>query len=260
MGERLSGYLYSALCCRRPIFVISHERSGTHLVLNLCYRNLYIRQHFCDLPHFSNVEICPSIRESYWRELGMQCRSLKGDGGLIKSHCEAEIWEEHLPSYPVVFVLRDPRDTLVSFYHYLNRDEFHRSNPGLIDLRCSSFSEFLRRPLHPFLQCGFSIRDDAANVVDRWARHTQGWLKAHGVLVLRYESLLCGFYHAMLSVSLHTRVLPKIHMRPYRLGEGGAILPRKGVAGDWLTHFSQDDLYFVEERMKNYGLNLADWR
>lgn len=259
MGGQLEHRIFSALCGRKPIYVISHERSGTHLVLNLCYRNLYIRQKFCDLTHFYDTDIRRSIRESYWKEHGVHCRSLQGDGGLIKSHCEAEIWADQLPSFPVVFVLRDPRDTLVSFYHYLNRDEFHRNNPGLSDLRCSSFSEFLRRPLHPFLQCGFSLRDDAANIVDRWARHTQGWLDAQGVLVLRYEKLLRGFYLSMLRTSLHCRVLPKFHMRPYRLGESGAILPRKGVAGDWLTHFSEDDVRFVAARMKGYGLNLTDW-
>jgi len=48
-------------------------------------------------------------------------------------------------------------------------------------------------------------------------------------------------------------------MRPYSLGESGSILPRKGIVGDWVNHFSSEDIKFLAAELEKYNLSLSDW-
>ena len=250
-------FVYNNLASKKVVYVFSHERSGTHLALNLLYRNLYIQQHFLDLPVWKNSQF--HHLENHWKESEKKVQFFQSSGGLIKSHCEAEIYKKYLPKFPVVYVVRDPRDTLVSFYYYLNNKEFHLNNPGLACLTCESFSEFLRRPLDSFLRFGFSINSGMENVVERWARHYSGWKKEPSCLVVRYEDLLQKMFWSVWRVGFFAKVLPKVFLRSYKVGENGAILPRKGVVGDWKNHFSASDLKFTKEVLSEFDISLSEW-
>lgn len=248
--------LYEFFCKKKPIYVISHERSGTHLAINLLYRNLYLRQSFLDFPEWK--EDRSPDREIYWKSF----RKRAADGalpGIIKCHCDVEVFERCLPCWPVVYVIRDPRDTLLSFFHYLNRDEFHEANPGLGSLRCETFGEFLRRPLDSHLRRNFSLADPGDTVVDRWAKHASSWLGKPGVTVVKYETLNSRFRKEMWRVAFGAPAIPKMRMVPYRFGEGGAILPRKGIVGDWKNVFSLEDENLVATTLDRHGLSIAAW-
>jgi len=246
--------LYEVLCKKKPIYIISHERSGTHLAINLLYRNLYLRQSFLDFPEWKEGFL--SDREIYWKSF--RTSSASGPSpGIIKCHCDVEVFERCLPRWPVVYVIRDPRDTLLSFFHYLNRDEFHAANPGLEPLRCETLGEFLRRPLDLYLKRNFSLSDPGDTVMDRWAKHTAGWLGKSGVTVVKYETLRSRFRKEMWRVAFGALAIPKMRMVPYRFGEGGAILPRKGIVGDWKNSFSSEDENLVITTLQRHGLDIT---
>jgi hypothetical protein len=249
--------IFKKLCRVEPVCVFSHERSGTHLALNLLYRNLYIHQVFLDLPVWNAPEI--HCVNEHWKLAGRKVGDVLRIGGLIKSHCEVEIYRNFLPKLPVIYVVRDPRDTLVSFFYYLNNREFHANNSGLEHLACECFSEFLRRPLDEFLRFGFSLDGTMQNVVERWARHYAGWKKEPSCLIMRYEDLLGNMVQSVWRIALFAKVFPKIFMRSYNVGEKGAILPRKGTVGDWKNHFSFEDLEFTESILAAQGISLTEW-
>lgn len=251
--------IYQKIVSSRPIYVFSHERSGTHLALNLIYRNLYIQQHFLDLPVWKKIETNSTDADQHWKQCGKIVQEKLCSGGLIKCHCEVEIYRKFLPALPVVYVVRDPRDTLVSFFYYLNNKEFHANNPGLEHLSAESFSDFLRRPLDEFLRFGFSLDGVMHNVVERWARHHAGWIQEPACLVVRYEDLLQRMVPSVWKIALFAKVFPKFFMRAYKVGEKGAILPRKGIVGDWKNHFSREDLEFTESMLSAHGLSLSEW-
>lgn len=250
---------YTLLARKTPIYIISHERSGTHLALNLLFRNLYIQQHFLDLPVWKKIATHSIDADQHWQQCDNNVQETFFLGGLIKCHCEFEIYKNFLPKLPVVYVVRDPRDTLVSFFYFLNNKQFHINNPGLAHLACESFSEFLRRPLDEFLRFGFSLDGAMHNVVDRWARHYAGWKNESSCLVVRYEDLLGRMIPSVLKIALFAKVFPKVFMRPYKVGEKGAILPRKGIVGDWKNHFSREDLEFAETILAKYQISLSEW-
>lgn len=256
----ISGRIVFRLLARRDVvYVISHERSGTHLALNLLYRNLYITQTFHDLPVWPGRGLGQASLGDHWRRQGDRIRGFRASGGLVKSHVDANVFQQFFPAAPVVYVLRDPRDTLVSFYHFLNHPDFHANNPGLNDLLCSSFAEFLRRPLSDFLRFGFSLDGVASNVMERWALHVRGWLTAPHVTVVRYEQLLRDFRSAIRSVARSSRLWPKLRMSPVEFGSGGFILPRKGVSGDWRNHFPPDDERLLSQTLSSHGIDLREW-
>jgi hypothetical protein len=225
--------------------VITHERAGTHFGLNLFYRNLYVKQNFYDLEVYKKASIDGESIADHWQANKRKVDIAMCHGGLIKSHCEYQLFRKYLPELPVIYIVRDPRDTLVSFYHYLNRPEFHCNNPGFSDLRCDNFSEFLRRPLNNYLRFACSLEGNMFNVVQRWARHYAGWKNESSCYIMRYEDLLEKMVQSVWRIAIFTKVFPKLFMRSYKVGENGAILPRKGIVGDWKNHFSNEDLEWV---------------
>jgi hypothetical protein len=255
----IQSILYRLICAKKPVYVISHERSGTHLALNLLYRNLYINQKYLYLGDWRETNQFNHTSGEHWLCAAKSAAESIKEGGLIKSHCQQEVFSTYFPKYKYIYIVRDPRDTLVSFFYYLNNDAFHKTNPGLDDLRCSSFSDFLQRPLDEYLQYGFSTEGNMLNVVDRWARHYSRWKAYPGCPVIRYEDLKGAMRTAILKIAVMLKVMPRLWMRTYQFGEKGAILPRKGIVGDWKNHFSPGDLAFTKSVLASHGIDLAEW-
>jgi len=251
-------FIYNLLAKRKPVYVISHERSGTHLALNLIYTNFYIRHAFYDVPLWRGPYHRPADAGVYWESLMRQkWPDLERQGGLVKCHCEADIYQKYFIKAPVVYVARDPRDVLVSFYHYLNHPEVYRNNPWMEDQRCASFSEFLHRPLTPFLRFGFAMGENARNVMERWAGHVRGWLLAPNVAHVRYEDMVRHYRQVIRRVASVTKLRPQLRTRAIRFGEGGSILPRKGQIGDWKNYFTAADEQSLATVLTERGLVLG---
>jgi len=249
-------HFFNALARRRSLHVISHERSGTHLALNLFYRNLYIRQNFYDMAVWRGPYTDAADAFNHWRGFRqLWDAGWMDSGGLVKSHCEASVFRRFFPKEKVIYVLRDPRDTLVSFFHYLNHPALYENNPWMADQRCANFQEFLTRPLSDFLRWGFSFEGAANNVMERWANHVRGWMDDPHAKILLYDDLIENYRRTMYSTALAVGAFPKLNMSPVRFGEGKTILPRKGKSGDWKNYFSREDEVELSEVLKARMLN-----
>ncbi len=156
-----------------------------------------------------------------------------------------------IPTFPkVVYLLRDGRDVLVSFYHH------HRKLLGFN----GSFSEFLR---------GRRRRTE-------WAEHVEDWIfrnpRLDNICVIRYENMLkdtaremrqlvqfigLGCTDAQIQTAIVRSAFDK--MRRIEETKGLALsyghaekselrFVRKGVAGDWRETFTESDkVYFKEQ-------------
>lgn len=251
--------IFNLLAKRRPVYVVSHERSGTHLAINLIFRNFHVRQSLYDAPVWVGPYRNSQDAGDYWRNLMHEkWQDLQRQGGLVKCHCEAELFLKHFPQAPVVYVMRDPRDVLVSFFYYLNHPELYRNNPWMEDQRCANFSEFLRRPLTPYLQFGFSLRQNAGNVMERWAEHVRGWLTLPGAIHVNYADMVSDYRKMICKIAIAAKCLPKLRTSSVPFGDADSILPRRGTIGDWKNHFSQEDEQALAGVLGSRGLVLSE--
>ncbi|MBT8763360.1 sulfotransferase domain-containing protein [Desulfohalobiaceae bacterium Ax17] len=238
-------------------YIISHERSGTHFVINTILRNIYIRQGWHNIGEWFGSDD-PTNRFAHIDEFNRKWEQTYKQAAIIKSHCERDLFEARYRRAKVIYVLRNPRDTLTSWFYYLNRVEFYQYNPQVPDHRCKSFSEFLRRPISSFLKHSYSLHADFSNVAERWASHVSGWLKVAGsepdVLVVRYEELHRDYKPVLKEVASFLGLRLRLRTRPVSLNDASAILPRKGIIGDWLNVFSEADEAFLREAVEKAGI------
>ena len=238
-------------------YVISHERSGTHFLINTILANAYIRWGYHTIAEWSGPYDEPSSRFAHIDAFNATSEQAYREAAIIKSHCERSLFDARYKKAKVVYILRDPRDTLTSWFHHVNNDRFQRANPQASDCRCQPFSEFLRRPISsPWLKYGYSLHGDFSNVAERWASHVSGWLAAPGTLVVRYEELKRDYKAVLKRVSDFLGLRLKIRTRAMGLHDLPSVLPRKGIIGDWRNVFTQADKVFLRRAVERAGI---DW-
>jgi hypothetical protein len=222
---------------RRPALVVSHERSGTHFLINTLALNFGYRP-YVDLderPGFdprSTPQLLEFLLGTAWPL-----------ATVIKSHHQAEM----LPALPwltgiyaVFYVVRDPRDALLSFWRYL-------ASSGLgAGPQTATVSEFLRAA-----PCGQVLRyqrQAAASMVERWRLHVDGWSAAAGRLpglhVVRYDDLDERFAATVERIAAALgQPAPAAACRPAL--DANVIHPGPGGSGAHRAAFSAADQEFV---------------
>jgi hypothetical protein len=157
----------------------------------------------------------------------------------------------------LVYVLRNPKDVAVSFYH------FHRSH---------SLLGFYKGTWDEFFECFIAGR----LIYGSWFDHTSGWLphtqqKPGNMHVLHYEDMLRNLTTQIRRMSpfLHKELSPQavsaiaahcsfqgMRANPFTNRQGDPIMDssiapflRKGIVGDWRN-------YFTEEQTERFD---AEW-
>jgi len=243
-------------------YVSAHERGGSHFVINTLLRNAVVQPEYYSVPEWHGPYV--SGQRDQFREID----KLRAEWGeinrrfsMIKIHSDRDLFDFRYPSAKSVYMLRDPRDTLVSFFYFF-REPFFRSHQWGAQLEFSSMAEFLRRPLSQYLRFAYSRRGEGKNVADRWASHVKGWLGAPDTIVVRYEELKADYRGVLerLAAFLDLELLP--FAAPVGLHDRYSFAPRKGVIGDWQSHFTAEDEAIVREAVERAGLEweAVTWR
>jgi hypothetical protein len=183
------------------VLVVSHRRSGTHLVIDTIENNFpaYRRRRRprtgLNLDHLTSRGLRPLT-------LGELSIHVAGGPVVLKSHAHADLerfFGAHLPtirlvqelfaSCKVIYVHRDGRDVMVSLYHYLRTYD-----PGRAP---ADFGGFLRAENH------FDTRtyDGTLNRAEYWSHHVRGWLHRPQILYLAYERLIRRYEEAVLDLA-----------------------------------------------------------
>lgn len=238
----------------RHVLVASHQRSGTHLTIDT------LRANFAQLANeYINID---RMLPKHAQFLGAaECRALiekDARRNIVKTHATPALTEfasdggafalaKHvMDTSRILYVYRDGRDVLASLYH------FEKNSVPRPPER--SFAEFLRAP-------SLRIPDgwpSDTTPADRWARHASEWLDVQGCLGISYEDMLQSpettvrklaeflglpVPQTARRVELHR---PSLLQKAFRRLTGtqfasSAVLPRKGVIGDWVNSFSKED-------------------
>ncbi|XP_069840611.1 sulfotransferase 1A1-like [Dendropsophus ebraccatus] len=178
---------------------------------------------------------------------GTELLNARKSPGLIKSHLPVHLlpntfWEKNCK---VIYVARNPKDVLVSYYHFYHMAVVH-PEPG-------TFEEFLQKFIEGKVSYGL------------WADHVKGWWKMRhqrDVLYLFYEDMLedpkreIRKVMKFLGKDLSDDIMEKIHQcttfkamkEDYLVNYStiptsvmdNTISPfmRKGTCGDWKNYFT----------------------
>ena len=177
-----------------PVIVCSHERSGTHFLINSIAENsAYSADHLLNfdlnpLASFINFYDQEHISNFLKNMTSINANNITYSlASLIKTHHDSKFFEESFKIRKVKFlyILRDPYDTFVSLWKFINNFHWHEGK------KTNSLFDFITSP--PEGQMMRYQVNSYKTYFDRWANHTSGWLKAsqenNNILVIRYEKL-----------------------------------------------------------------------
>ncbi len=172
---------------RPTVMVVSHERSGTHFLMNAVARGYgYIADPWVDLD-YNHLGINFFAPRELARALAWFADQRTAN--LIKSHHAVDFFEPVLGALlskmRILYIHRDPVAVMASFSRLINEWPW-REGPK----RDSVVAFAAAEPEGQLLR--YQIRQ-RRNMLDRWAAHVEGWTKAargqRNLRVVRYESL-----------------------------------------------------------------------
>lgn len=244
----------------RFLYVISHERSGTHFLINTIQLNSAV-----DLTYLSVGEwFGPYDRFSQqFQHLEERFASLNPNHCyILKSHCDRALFNAQYPRGKVVYIFRDYRDVLVSYYHFLRDAHLawaRQYNSSIPTVWFSTFSDFLRQPLPDFLRFNYSLDGQFYSPIERWLSHTIGWLnnRLKDIFIVTYNQLYCEAEETTRRLFAFLELPAKLTFTRPNFQNSYSVMPRKGIIGDWRNHFLPEDIMLLSPMVQPY-LSLLD--
>ncbi len=173
---------------------------------------------------------------------------------FIKTHLK---YGPYLHKPKKILIIRDPRDVMVSYFHYVNNLKIYPT--------FELFSDFIRNP-------DFGL--------ERWLRHWKSWESNYDYLI-KYESLKENDTETFKAVLNHfkipfveenlNRAVEKSRFKNFRKvekkyghtkpGEAGDsfTFTRKGIVGDYMNHFSEEDLRYYQQFCKKHNIQIKEY-
>lgn len=222
----------------KKILVASHERSGTHFLINSIALNFGHASRQIDLALSEGFDPRQPRQSDAW------LARYRGQfvSNIFKSHHSLPLLmpviEPFLSEYHVFYIYRDGRDVMTSFWRYLNRLKAgwgpQAPTPG----------DFMRAvPTGGILQYQSG---PCESMLARWVRHVSGWLDAGiGVHPVSYESLHQNFDTALQQIGGVLGRPGAVFRRPGM--DAPSSLPWRGEIGNWRACWQpEDESYFAE--------------
>lgn len=173
---------------------------------------------------------------------------------VIKSHEVREVYQRLYPKRKCLYLYRDPRDTLLSYYFYMKAfgadDDvvFERiGSEAVLTAKTEQSVSFDREEFTEFLK----------KHAPEWAMHVEAWRAPDDVFTLSYEQLHHHFLDKLAAIATHLDIRPVVspadvekeyvhRFRQFLTGDTRHFF-RKGIVGDWRNCFSDEHTNIVAE-------------
>ncbi len=230
---------------RKKAIVVSHERSGTHFLMNSLAAN------------FGYLAI-PWVNFDF--ELGLNFYSPRHLRGffekmhdesvlnIVKSHHGFEFYADYmeymLEQFHVFYVYRSPLDVMASYWRLISSLDWDEGP------RASSPGEFMRAA--PYGGMLRYQKRQAETVLDRWRQHVSGWmlelpeLVRDRVIYVRYDQLDSQFASTVTDLAARIDHPLAKARRPRR--DHNVVVPTVSSEPNQTAGFTEEDEQFVQER------------
>jgi hypothetical protein len=236
----------------KKILVVSHERSGTHFLINTIaknfgYDNYQIETTARDALNASKEEV-----EQYKSQVrAMITKNFQSNTKRIfKSHHQYDFFREYISEvfrhFHIFYIVRDVRDVLTSCFFYFN-GAATKAFPKPKTVKELAFDI---KPYKFSFDGAYSLVK-SEDFVGRWIRHVSDWTSS-GACVITYEDLKTNFERVLNQISRELgRKALSAHVPTLR---DRAVSPRKGIIGDWVSHLPPEISHKIHKRIKADGL------
>jgi hypothetical protein len=173
---------------RPAVLVASHERSGTHFLMNSvgqAYGYCAVPWIDLDFTHFQMNFYDPAMLATALERLAE-----RPIANIAKSHHAAAFFQPAMarlaPRWRILYIHRDPVDTLISYWRFVQQVPGHggpRSGDVVDFVRAAPSGVMLRYQVRQW-----------PSVLHRWASHLRGWMQLakewpQVVTLVRYDEL-----------------------------------------------------------------------
>lgn len=234
--------------------IVSHERSGTHFLINSIQMNSAIDLEYRSVGEWFDPYDQP---QTQFEHIDRCFDSLSSERhSILKSHCDRTLFEQRYPKSKVVYIMRDYRDVLVSYYHFLDAhlDRARKHNPEISQLWFTTFSEFIQRPIPDFLRFNYSLHGKFSSPIERWLNHVLHWLRNPNELIkiVTYRQLYLYAQETIQEILDFLELSSQNVFTRSTFENAYSVMPRKGIIGDWKNHFTIEDADFLNAFILKY--------
>ena len=180
---------------------------------------------------------------------------------FMQTHLPYELWKTALEKHPdmkIIRTIRNPKDTLVSYFHHIRNDEIMGGFNG-------TWNQFFQLYKEKKLPYG-----DFFQINAEWLKF---FLNRSNVLVLIYEEMKKDHRAHVLKIAqfLGQEISPKVTdvivqkttfenmskevnpvVKTYETWKKEGDFVRKGEVGDWLNYFSEEQSKYVDDKCQEY--------
>ncbi len=191
---RIQGRVYATKKVDSPLMVCSHERSGTHFMMNSISKcTHYVSDPILNYDYYPIGGLVNFFRVEQVSKFFENLQSIDSSSGkiclcsIIKSHFPLQLLGEKPPGkMNIIYIYRNPVDVFVSYWKFLKIQGYFEGPKTISPLE-----------LAKHIPCGRSQRYQIRNCksyFDRWAEHVSGacnYAKANpNVILVKYMDLL----------------------------------------------------------------------
>ena len=232
------------------LMVISHERSGTHFLINTLANifglsNIQKDLHLTESnDNYESAEYSSNVQD-HLKKLGNNSET------IIKSHHHNAFFEDfdfNRHGITPYYIYRDARDVMVSCHHYFN------SHPEVI--RKGTFPgsssplelAFDIKPTQYAFDSAYSFYRNET-MLERWCNHVDPYLNDDRFVKIKYEDLNLRFEETCEIIA------NKVEVSRPTLG-ARTVNARKGIVGDWKNYFEPLANDRIISYINNKGIKL----